>query len=176
MNWNEFFTYDNESGSLIWKERPASHFKNEKAMKQWHSLWCGKIVGSKRYKPDGRRSGVYTTLYGRCYSAHRIILEMHGIDIPSGYEPDHIDGDQFNNRISNLRVATKNGNMQNRSTPKNNSLGLKGVYATKPGKYVAQIMVDKRPIWLGTFPTKGLAAIARAKAAIRYHGKFARFS
>lgn len=174
MNWHEFFSYDAETGNLIWKERPLSHFKNERAFVQWHATWLGKVVGNRRYKPDGRKAGIYTTLYGKSYAAHRIILAMHGIEIPDGHVPDHIDGDQFNNRLSNLRVATHAENGWNKKLASRNKLRLKGVYENGFGSFASQIQVNGKVIYLGTFPTKGLAALTRAKAAFRHHGKFAR--
>jgi len=59
---------------------------------------------------------------------------------------------------------------------KANRLRLKGVSQTAKSSFIARITVAYKTITLGPFPTKGLAAVARAKAAIKLHGKYARFS
>ncbi|MCW1825723.1 HNH endonuclease [Enterobacter asburiae] len=47
--------------------------------------------------------------------AHQIVWILHGRTPPDGshYVIDHIDGDTKNNKISNLRVASKSGNAIN---------------------------------------------------------------
>lgn len=176
MNWHDYFTYNAATGDLVWKERPLSHFESEKSWKQWTSRWLGKVVGSERYKPDGRKAGIYTTLYGKCVACHNIVWEMHYGKMEPGYVPDHVDGNQFNNKLGNLRKATLEENGNNMRLRKDNSLRLKGVYRITDTAFSSQIQANSKSVYLGTFPTKGLAAVARAKAALRYHGKFARFT
>lgn len=91
---------------------------------------------------------------------------------------DHEDTIKTNNRWSNLRLAT---NGQNRANSKSSaSSGLKGAYPNhKPGKpvrWASVIRVNKKQIYLGTFDTKEQAHAAYAKAAIKYHGEFARMA
>ena len=74
----------------------------------------------------------------------------------------------------NLRLATLGENARNVRMRKHGH-GVKGVTKSARCKsWIAQITVDRKNILLGSYPTKGLAAIAYAKAAIRYHGAFAR--
>ena len=49
----------------------------------------------------------------RPYKASRIIYEMFYGDIPKGMFIDHINRDQSDNRIENLRAVTPTGNQRN---------------------------------------------------------------
>lgn len=123
---------------------------------------------------DGRKRAVAINLNGKLRDAHRIIWEMVNGPIPEGMCVDHIDCDPFNNKLSNLRLATKTENNRNVRISKDNTSGYKGVCKEKNGGWRSRIVVDKREIHLGTYPTKELAAQAYAKAAVVYHGEFAR--
>lgn len=99
---------------------------------------------------------------------------MHYGPVPDGFVPDHKDRNPINNRLQNLRLATQDQNAQNATRRKDNLLGLKGVtYNKVTQKYAARIQANGVLMSLGHHPTKGMAAVARAKAAIRYHGPFA---
>lgn len=92
---------------------------------------------------------------------------------PDGFEVDHIDGNGLNNIRSNLRLATRAQQCQNRGMFKNNSTGVKGV--TQCGsKWRARILANHKSISLGTFGTKEEAAEAYRQAAIKYHGEYSR--
>lgn len=45
----------------------------------------------------------------------RVVIAWHRGMIPGDLDADHIDGDTFNNHISNLRAITHNENLLNRS-------------------------------------------------------------
>jgi hypothetical protein len=66
---------------------------------------------------------------------------------------DHIDGNRLNNSWVNLREATYKENAQNLvSHRKNNKLGIIGVHE-KAGKFIAQIEIDGKKKFIGTFKT-----------------------
>lgn len=110
--------------------------------------------------------------------AHRIVwLYVHGM-WPDEYI-DHIDGNGLNNRIENLRAATKAENCRNRR-PIESKSGFRGVFRnskkkehhvqTKP--WGAKIMVNWKWIYLGCFCTKEEAFDARKNAEALYYGEF----
>ncbi len=104
---------------------------------------------------------------------HRFILN----DAPVGAVIDHINGDQMDNRRSNLRVCTQGQNARNCRGSKNNRSGFKGVsWKTDIGKWRARIMIDRREISLGAFESPDAAARAYDVAAAEYFGEFARFN
>ena len=107
---------------------------------------------------------------GKEYRAHRIIWEMFNGPIPEGLLIDHIDGDKLNNRIDNLRIATRRQNRANSRAPEFAELP-KGVTRLASGKYRAKLTYT---FSLGTFDTPEEAAEAYNNKAIELHGEFAR--
>lgn len=94
--------------------------------------------------------------------AHKLVwLVEHGA-YPA-QELDHINRQRCDNRIENLRRATRELNMRNRGRNKNNAVGMKGVFAHQRG-YRARIMHKGRLIDLGVFPSPREAAIAYSAA------------
>jgi len=106
------------------------------------------------------------------YKQHRIIFLYHHGYLPKAL--DHIDRNKLNNKIENLRPATKNGNNHNVGLSSHNTSGYKGVYFHKPRKkWRAMIKINRKQIAIGRFDTKEEAALAYNKGALKYHGKFA---
>ena len=105
---------------------------------------------------------------GKVVRLHRYLL--HPDD---GSIVDHINGDPSDNRRSNLRICGPAGNARNSRPPKSSTLGILGVKKVKSGKYVAQIMVDRKQIHLGRFANLDDAIAARAAAELKYYGEFA---
>jgi hypothetical protein len=107
---------------------------------------------------------------------HRTILErMTGRTLTKTELTDHINGDKLDNRRTNLRIATPTQNLQNRGKTKQNKSGYKGVsWYRAMGKWRAQITVNGKKTYLGTFatPEEAYAAYAAA-AAEKLHGEFA---
>lgn len=102
-------------------------------------------------------------------SLHRFILRAK-----VGERVDHVNHNGLDNRKCNLRICTHSENMRNRVIGKNNTSGFKGVCLDKRnGRWYAQIKVDKRLFFLGSFVDKTDAARAYNEAAKKYHGEFA---
>jgi hypothetical protein len=113
---------------------------------------------------------------GKRYYAHRIVWALFNGQIPSGMQIDHINCDPTDNRIENLRLATRSQNLRNAKNHSNNTTGFKGVTFYKRGKkYQAQIGTDQGLRFLGRFPTAELAHEAYVKASKEFHGEFGRF-
>jgi HNH endonuclease len=83
---------------------------------------------------------------------------------------DHIDGNSLNNQKANLRLVTISQNARNRETCAVS--GVKGV--TKNGSgYMANIWIDGKQKYLGTYPIKSVAEQVYKQAAARYFGEYA---
>lgn len=112
---------------------------------------------------------------GNTYSAHRLaFLYVDGV-LPE--EVDHTNHDTYDNRWINLQNGTHAENMKNKKRYKNNTSGVVGVRWQKSIKrWVANISVDKKNVYLGTFTVFHEAVDARKNAEVLYdfhenHGK-----
>lgn len=70
---------------------------------------------------------------------------------------DHIDGNGLNDVRENLRIVSRRENQWNRSSHRAGK--IPGVRVRK-GKWVAEIRIDKKLKWLGSFATQEEARIA----------------
>jgi hypothetical protein len=107
---------------------------------------------------------------GKEYRAHRLIWELFNGPIPEGMLIDHIDGDILNNRIENLRLATR---QQNNVNSNGSGRYAKGVVLSNSNKFRARIKVDGVHMDLGSYDTEEEAAEAYRVAALEVHGEFA---
>jgi hypothetical protein len=147
--------FEYKDGNLYWKN-PTSR-----------SVKAGDEVGCNN---NGYR---LARVKGKYIQTHRAIFLMH-----FGYLPeiiDHIDGNKSNNKIENLRAATKAQNAWNSKIASNNKSGIRGVSWNKQtSKWKVAINVDGRAIHLGRFSNIKDAQKVIESARIQYHGKYAR--
>lgn len=104
---------------------------------------------------------------------HRVILGLTKFEDVA----DHIHGEnsRFDNRKSNLRIATRRQNNTNRKISSNNTTGITGVYYKKDfNKWYANINVGIcKTKFLGYFENKEDAIKARKEAEKKYYGEYA---
>lgn len=121
------------------------------------------VISEKWYLAVG-----YAQAAGSVYM-HRLLMGF-----PEGMEIDHRNGNKLDNRKENLRVATHQQNLFNRSAQKNNVGGDKGIHLTKStGRWRAQLKFGKRRIHVGYFDSPEEAARAYDRVAIEKFGEFA---
>lgn len=163
---HECFTLDAERGALIWKERPRSHFRDNLSHIATNTRRAGRPAGSKQ------RAGYLSVSFSpNRMQVHRIVWAMHTGVWPAA-EIDHVNGDKADNRICNLREATRSQNVANQGAYSSNKVGLKGV-SPHGLRYRAQIKTQGAVLYLGMFDTPELAHDAYCAAARQYHGEFA---
>lgn len=105
----------------------------------------------------------------RKVAMHRMMLNP-----PPGLEVDHINGNRLDNRRENLRLVTRSQNICN-SRNRPNKWGLRGVYYhSQSALWVARITIQRKTHYLGYYKTAEEAHEAYKKAAINYHGEYAR--
>lgn len=130
-------------------------------------------VGSEAGFPC--RNGYRRIRIGRkAYFSHRLAwFYVHG-EWPKD-EIDHINGVRDDNRIANLRQATRTQNLGNTKLSKKNTSGIKGVIFDKANaKWMAYIMVKRKFLNLGRFDSKEAARAAREVAHRKAFGEFLR--
>lgn len=114
-----------------------------------------------QYGPGGHRE--------KLIYMHRLILRLE-----PGEFVDHINRIGTDNRLANLRRCTRSENQANRRRSRSNSSGFKGVYFDRSkGKWRAGIQIAGKPIFIGLFEDKILAARAYDRAAKEEFGEFA---
>ena len=147
--------YNTESGLLTWK---VDRSKLTKA---------GSLASTMESKGYMR-----VKLAGKHMKAHRVAwLHVHG-EWPNG-DIDHINGARSDNRICNLRIASREQNTRNIKKHADGKSPYKGVTLHKQSqKWQAQLggVLAK---YLGIFSNPDDAAKAYDKAALAAYGEFA---
>lgn len=147
----ELLQYNPETGVFTWKAASSNR------------VHVGDEAGS--FDKDGYRA---IRLDGRLHFSHRLAwLWAHGVH-PSK-ELDHINRVRSDNRLSNLREATRSENVQNRLMQRNNTSGFSGVSWSKDAKrWCAKIKLNRKNMHLGYFhtPEAAYAAYLREKRAL----------
>jgi hypothetical protein len=150
----ELFDY-REDGRLVWRISRG----NKKA---------GDIAGGSLDTHGYIQTGADGVVF---LNAHLVFIWHHG------YKPecvDHINRVRTDDRIENLRPATKRQNCQNSNTYRNNSSGVTGVVFNKRlNKWNARITANGERISLGWFTNKEEARKARNQAEGEFFGEYA---
>lgn len=97
---------------------------------------------------------------GRAYKQHRLAFLFMGVDLPRDKEVDHINGDRYDNRWSNLRLVDGSENALNHRRHREG----RTPYVTfhKRHGWRVQKLIDGKPKHLGYFKTEQ-EAINKAK-------------
>ena len=147
----ELLDYDPEAGIFTWK-RPR------------RGIAANSMAGG--LTPNGY---IRIQIDRKDHLAHRLAwLYIHGV-IPEA-DIDHINRRKDDNRIANLRAATRSENQQNHPKRSDNTSGFPGVsWYKKVNKWGAHIKHSGRRIHIGLYETLEEAAAARAAAKAKYH-------
>jgi HNH endonuclease/AP2 domain len=115
------------------------------------------------------RGYIVVSIDKRRYVAHRLAW-MYKYGVWPAADLDHINEDKSDNRIINLRLATRAQNMQNVARHKHNTSGHKGVSWLKShAKWRAYIFNEYKQTHLGLYATFEEAVNARLKAEQEHH-------
>jgi len=96
---------------------------------------------------------------------HRLVNKT-----PNRLETDHINRNKLDNRKNNLRAVTRSQNEINKGLSSNNTSGYRGVTWNKNiKKWMAQIKLNSKNIYLGCFEDIQCAVSARKQGELLYH-------
>lgn len=161
----DLFEYNPSTGVLLWRKRyDASHgtlvFNSRYAGNQ---AWWIDEQGYWKVKVPFKKKKM---------AAHRVIWALYyGEHIAENVEIDHINGDRSDNKIENLRLATRSENSRNANKIKTTQLPI-GV-TRQHGLYRARVMVDGKQKHVGYFKTPEDAGREARQARLINHGRFA---
>ncbi len=145
--------YNPETGLLTWA--------NQTIQNQF-------LIGRTERSINSR--GYYLiSLQCKSYLVHRIVWLMTYGSWPEFI--DHVNRVRTDNRIENLREATRMQNCRNKGAYKKKSGLLPGV-SNHSGKYRARIRVNRRLIVIGNFQTQELAHSAYNDARQKHFAEF----
>lgn len=146
--------YDPKTGVFRWRIRPKNHAP------------VGSIAGT------AWRNGRRTIMIDghRHYASTLAWVHFYG-EWPKGLM-DHRNNDPGDDRILNIRPATRQQNRVNAGVSRNNLVGMKGVSKLPSGRFQARLAGR----YLGSFDTAWKAHVAYFRAATNAFGEFARSS
>jgi len=152
---SKWIDYNHETGIFTWK------------------LSIGRAKAGKIAGNINRHGYREINFNNKNYLAHRVAYSLVHGDISDKFI-DHINGVRDDNRICNLRAASREENQRNAKRRKDNKTGIKGVkYVERDKHYVAVISNGGKQITLGCFKNIEDAKSAREDAALKLHGEFA---
>ena len=151
----ECLVYDPDTGDLRWKVRRSN-------------VVAGSLAGCVDHR--GYR---FVRLDRRLLLAHRIAWALHYGAWPD-QDIDHANADKGDNRIANLRLASRVQNIANAHSRSRRGFP-KGCYQLKGRqRWYSQIKVNGQIRRLGTFDTVEAAAAAFEREHSAAHGVFSR--
>jgi hypothetical protein len=171
---DRLFTYNPETGDLIWNRRPLSDFKTLRGYGTWNAQNAGLIAGAKTLNKTGTPKKIQIRIDGIVHAAHRLIYIMLDLDLPDGMEIDHRNRNPFDNRIENLRISTPSQNKCNSGKKHQNSLP-KGVFRRRNARspFFASISVSGKRHRGFARKTPEEASKDYEKLCLELHGEFA---
>ena len=149
--------YDCETGIFKWKVSNSPRVK------------IGDITGCLHHT-----GYLFIRINKKQYLAHRLAWLYVNGNWPKDMI-DHIDGIRNNNKISNLRQASRTENQQNSKLSKRNTSGIKGISWHKASKkWQVAFKINGKSKTFGYFNDLELAELVVNEARLKYHGNFAR--
>ena len=116
------------------------------------------------YNWSNNSHGYYSCTSGGTWNGYKVngkrlhwfIAQLMGLEIPEGFEIDHINRNKLDNQRLNLRIASRRLQTQNTDSYKNNDSSFIGVYFNKNSKsnpWVARISINNKREHIGSFKT-----------------------
>lgn len=157
----QLFNYDPNQGVLVWRSADEIRIVFSAGYAQRNA---GQVAGYVKNQKGGRRR--YVTIQGIKYLHYRLVYAWHYGPIPDGKLVDHINRQTLDDRIENLRIASRAENSRNNSA--------RGYFWDKhSGKWIVKVKADGKYHYGGLFTHEHKASLAARELKKRLHGKFA---
>lgn len=166
--------YNPDTGRLFWLERTPEMFcDGPRDAKTNCNVWNARYAGKEAFTSISASGYRFGSLFNRSHRAHRVAFAISTGAWPQN-DMDHINGDRLDNRLSNLREATRSENLRNSWRPEANNSGVKGVsWCRKKKLWRATIKASGKQVGLGYFANIDDAKEAVHAARAKLHGAFA---
>ena len=132
----------------------------------WRVKHCSKVIAGMRAGTVCKRSNHRAIHFaGTVYAEHRLIWMWVYGKFPTKHI-DHINHNELDNRLGNLREVSQAENNLNNSKRRDNKTGVTGVWyntANKYKRYMAELHINKKRVYLKAFLTIDEATKARKK-------------
>lgn len=160
---------DAVAGTLVWRERDASMFKNGKQSAEHNcNCWNGKHANKAAFITTHSRGYKKGSVLGVQLYTHRVIWAMETGEWPVD-QIDHEDHKRANNKFGNLSEASSQTNGKNQSMHNTNTSGHTGVvWYKRCSLWQSQIVVNGKYIFLGRYEDINEAISARKFAENQY--------
>ena len=150
----EMLSYDPETGDFVW------------LLDRGPKISAGELAGNTSHAAGYRTIRVN---YHK-YLAHRLAwLYVYG-EWPKD-EVDHINGETDDNRLCNLRLATRQQQLWNSAPRSNNKFGMRNI-RPKGKKFHVHFSRKNKRIYHKSQPTLEAALIDRDRVAAMLHGEY----
>lgn len=170
--------YEPETGKLFWRtKRPwMVACQRESTRVRIAKNWNARYSGAEAFPTIGQRGALTGSVNTKRLYAHRVAWAIYHGAWPVG-EVDHINGNQLDNRMENLRDVTSSENSQNTSVYSSNKTGHHGVWwDAARNKYQAYITKEGKRTRLGRFAKieDAIAAREAAEEKLGFHANHGR--
>lgn len=153
-------TLGKDSG-LVWTARVANR------------IHVGDVVGRLGNRNGGKQDWQFM-FKGNNYLVSRAVWYLSTGEDPAEKLVDHIDKNPLNNNMSNLRLADRKLQNNNKSIRKNNKSGAQGVSKNKQmDRWRADVRVQGKTMYLGLYTCLLEAAAAYNDAVQKYLPEYA---
>lgn len=136
--------------------------------------WIKPINGVKPFSKAGHMVHKYLCICinKRKYRAHRLAWLYTNGEWPEN-DIDHVNGNPVDNRIDNLREATRSQNNYNTKIRTDNNSGHKNVsWHKQRNKWTVRFRIDGKYKSYGLYDCLELASLVASELRAKYHGVF----
>lgn len=167
----ELLRYEPETGVFFWLPRSEATCGTKHETDRWNTRYSGKEPFPEDFKGYRR-----IQIFRKRYLAHRVAWAIYTGKWPAE-QIDHINGDRSDNRIANLREASRAENNRNKSSSAGSTSQYVGVsWCNKNLKWKVGIWHTGKQHHIGYFQSEVDAASAYDREAQVRKGMFAKIN